>query len=83
MSKEMTPKQLKETNIDRAALMVTTLTALNGIPILVGAVQPATNQLIVFGFSNTPKENLREMLTDFLKSLDQANYVVPGQSSSI
>ena len=81
MEERITAEQIEEINMDRAAAMVKTLMAIDGIPVLVGAVQPATNKLVVFGFSNTPKERLREMLTDFLKDLDDANYVVPGRST--
>lgn len=81
MSKRIDSKQIEEINLNRGAEMAKTLIAMHSIPVLVGAVQPATNKLIIFGFSNPSKEALREMLLDFLRDLDDASYVMPGRSS--
>jgi hypothetical protein len=82
MSNKMTPQQLEEINMDRAAWMAKTLMAVGGFPVLVCGVIPGPeskgNQLVSFAFSGADKAAMREMLMEYLRVIDGSSYHVPA-----
>lgn len=80
MGKIPSAKQIEEINLDRAATMAKTLIAVGGIPVLICGVIPGVegNQLVSFSFSGADKAQMREMLLDYLKHMDDSNFHVPA-----
>jgi len=79
MNEKFTPKKLEEINMERAATMAKTLMAVGGIPILICGVIPSQNgnQLVSFTFSGADREQMREMLLDYLREMDKSSFHVP------
>lgn len=80
MGKIPSPEKIKEINIERGAAMAKTLTAVGGIPVLICAVIPGIegNQLVSFTFSGADKDQMREMLLDYLRHMEDSSFHVPS-----
>lgn len=80
MGESLSPKQIEEINMDRAATMAKTLMAVGGFPVLICGVIPGTkgNQLVSFSFSGADKAAMREMLLDYLREMDSSSFHVPS-----
>jgi len=72
----MNAKELEELNLDRASAQVKTLNRYNAFPVVICALT-FDKRLIVFGFNDQDKKQLKVMLKDFLDSLDNAVYPMP------
>lgn len=80
MPQKMTRKQLEEVNMDRAAAMAKTMMGICGFPVLICGVVPGDegNQLVSFTFSGADKVQMREMLLDYLRHMDDSSFHVPS-----
>lgn len=80
MGKIPSSKQIEEINMDRAAAMAKTLMAVGGIPVLICGVIPGVqgSQLVSFTFSGADKAQMREMLLDYLRHMDDSSFHVPS-----
>jgi hypothetical protein len=75
----MTKEHLEELNLNRATAIVRTCMSMEAFPVLVCALTER-EELIVFGFTGQAREDLKEMLTAYLASVDDGNLIVPGES---
>jgi len=80
MGKIPSPEQNKEINLDRAAAMAKTLIAIGGFPVLICGIIPGVegNQLVSFTFSGADKAEMREMLMDYIRHMDDSSFHVPA-----
>lgn len=78
MAESLSRKQIEEINMDRAAAMAKTLMSVGGFPVLICGVIPGPegNQLVSFSFSGADKGQMREMLLDYLKHMDDSSFHV-------
>ena len=76
MNEKFTPKKIEEINMDRAAAMAKTLMAIGGIPVLICGIIPGPegNNLVSFTFSGADKVQMREMLLDYLRHMDDSSF---------
>ena len=79
MNEKFTPEKLEQINMDRAAAMAKTLMNVGGFPVLVCGVIPGPkgNKLVSFTFSGADKADMREMLLDYLKEIDNSSFHIP------
>lgn len=80
MAESLSPRQIEEINMDRAASQVKTFMAVGGFPILVCGVIPGPegNKLVSFSFSGADKAGMREILLDYLRHMDDSSFHVPA-----
>lgn len=80
MAKNLSPKQIEEINLERATSMAKTLMGVGGIPVLVCGIIPGEdgNSLVSFSFSGADKDQMREMLLDYLRHMDDSSFHVPS-----
>lgn len=79
MNEKFTPKKLEEINLERAAGMAKTLMSIGGVPVLICGIIPGPegNALVSFTFSGADKEQMREMLLEYLREIDKSSYHIP------
>lgn len=80
MAEPLSPKEIKEINLDRAGAMAKTLMAVGGFPVLICGIIPGAerNHLVSFSFSGADRAQMREMLLDYLRAMDDSSYHVPA-----
>lgn len=79
MAENLSPRQIQEINMDRAATMAKTLMGVGGFPVLICGIIPGAqgNKLVTFSFTGADKAEMREMLVEYLREMDNSSFHVP------